>query len=92
MQNGKTPVQVEVAELLQGLWTAWLGFSQRRAGGAPNAQTAALASLTANSGASIDSHRVKALQLQLAARQITRWVDTVAGRLRVEEAVAFPVS
>ena len=69
-------MQVETAELLQGLWTAWLSFSRVCPGASESGGTAPvstiLPALAVGRGVSIQGHKVKALQLLLAARHISR--------------------
>ena len=80
LQIGMSPGEVQVAELLQGMWTAWhSGFGAASTAALPGsrlhdaAQTAAVRSILAEATSSVQHHELKALQLQLAARQMRRW-------------------
>ena len=81
LQIGRSPGEVQVAELLQGMWTAWhSGFGAVSTAALPGsrlhdaAQTAAVRSILAEATSSVQHHELKALQLQLAARHMRRWV------------------
>ena len=75
-----------MAELLQGMWTAWhSGIRPASTAASPGsglheaAQTAAVRLILAEATSSVQHHELKALQLQLATRHMRRWVTRLGG-------------